>query len=215
MARLAASIEEPQMHAQGTTPLAEVSPNSNNSHREPKLKKKSPRKQSDESHAKEAQVTSRTQRRLKLDHVDSMTLPSLKGISAKSFEQGLLAAADDARERVRATPRRTAKEKVIYIVPEASPRQGDSGAVESDWSELDKSQDEDEVEDSELEELKPRALWRSPGKEMLKNGVEIVDLSSPRKQSTKEKQVVVVNKPRQMPRKSSLSDSDSDAILSL
>lgn len=214
MARLTASIGSARMHA-GSVPLVEMSPNSSNKHREPKVKKKSPRKQSDEINAKEAQVTSRGQRLFNLDHVDSMTLPSLNGISAKSFEQGLLAATDDARGRVRATPRRTAKEKVVYVVPEVSPRQGDPGIVDSDWSELEKSQDEDEEEDSELEELRPRALWRSPARELHKNEVEIVDLSSPRKQSTKEKEVTVVKKPRQIFRKSTISDSDSDAILSL
>lgn len=101
----------------------------------------------------------------------------------------------------------------MYVVPEISPRQDDGRAEESDWSELEKSQTEEEDE-SELEELSPRVLWRSPQRKSTKSAIGVVDVSSPRKQRVKNIEEVIV-KPKSVPREMTLSDSDSDVILRL
>lgn len=126
-------------------------------------------------------LSPRVQRALKLQHVDSLTLPSLNGASSKSFEQGHLAQPQFG-SAVRATPRRAVKEGVSYAVLQVSPREDGSESEESEWSEL--AESEQEVE-SEVEEIQPRALWPSTKKagsgDRARLPLEVIDLTSPRK----------------------------------
>jgi predicted SprT family Zn-dependent metalloprotease len=193
--------------------LAEISLNGDVSRVKPKLKASSPRKVSStesQSFAEEAAPTSRRQRVFKLEHVDSMMLPSLNGISAKSYEQEIEQVVE-LRNLVRATPKRTAKKELSYRIAEILTIE-DEQVEESDWSELPKSDDPGEC--SLLEDVSPRQLWPPPTRKLVvAKEVDVVDLTSPKKNGTRQsKQNEAIPWRR---RSLSSSSDDSLAILRL
>lgn len=219
MARIASSDKDPkgtnvQAQEKLCSALAEVSLNRGASRVLPKLKSVSPRKKTNsasdqESHAKEVVSASRRQRVFRAEHVDSLTLPSLNGVSAKSFRQG-------ERSPVRATPRRAAKEAVFYQVVALSPSLDGKDGEETEWSRLEESE-EDEDEESEVLDVQPRQLWPSPAKRKGLVGksrdVNVVDLTSPRKEEEPGMKEPVLLSSRV--RGTSYSDDDNLAVLRL
>lgn len=219
----------PQKSARSNTPntqatlcaaLSEVSLNKVSTKVPPKLKPSSPPRKITvpaEGHANEQSSLSRRQRVFRLEHVDSLTLPSLNGTSSKSYEQSLSSQGQNGarsdRSPVRATPRRVAKQTVSYAVPGLLGLQAELS--DSDWSGREQSDDE---EDSDLELDQTRLLWRSPSKTLtgqVLKPMSIVDLTSPSKPAApKPAEPVRPQPPRQ---RSSTLDSVEDnlAILSL
>lgn len=162
-----------------------------------------------ECHAKEER--SKHGKVARLEHVDSMMLPSLNGTTSKSYQQGILLAKEGARSPVRATPRRTVKQPPSYALMEHSLIREDDESQASDWSQIAESVDDE----SELDDLQPRQLWSSPSKKLFQGHMPIgvVDLTSPRKSSREETGNPAASLRRT--RTKSSSDEDRDAILRL
>jgi len=225
MARLASPQKSPRKNNPDTqdtlcAALLEVSSNKVSTKAPPKLiPSSSPRKAigTTSGHADEQSSSSRRQRVFRLEHVDSLTLPSLNGISSKSYKQNLLFAhvhrgQNSERSPLRATPRRMAKQAISYAVPGIPGLQAELS--DSDWSGSEQSEDEK----SEGESDQPRLLWRSPSKPMMGEVLAptgIVDLTSPAKSPARNS--AAPSQPQSPRRRSSTLDSleENLAILSL